>query len=235
MKAMRRMITLLVFAMGLETTSLMGQNSKYPPLSEYMMERDAEISLAKSAAPEKISEHATIKVLTATGYKVVSEGDNGFVCLVMRGWSSPMFTPAKDRELVYDSKLRAPICFDQVASRTVLPYQELRTKLGMEGKGPDAITSGVEAAYSQGELPKMEGLAFAYMWSANSNLGPGVGAWHPHMMVYAPYYKGSMLGNSECEEVVPCVASDAGTPFAIVVIPVHGTEAIKAKNTISQR
>jgi hypothetical protein len=232
---MRRTITLLVFAVGLGTASLRGQNAKYPPLSEYMMEPDAEISLAKSAAPEKISEHATIKVLTATGYKVVSEGNNGFVCIVMRGWSAPMFTPVKDRELVYYSKLRAPICFDEVASRTVLPYQELRTKLGLEGKDSDAITSGVAAAYSLGELPKMEGVAFAYMWSADSNLGPGVGAWHPHMMVYAPYYKGSMLGNSECEEPMPCVASDAGTPFALVVIPVHGTTAIKAKNTISQR
>ncbi len=132
---MRRTITLLVFAMGLGTASLMGQSSKYPPLSEYMMEPDAEIVLAKSAAPEKISEHATVKVLTATGYKVVSEGNNGFVCIVMRGWSAPTFTPVKDRELVYYSKLRAPICFDPVASRTVLPYQELRTKLGLEGKG----------------------------------------------------------------------------------------------------
>jgi hypothetical protein len=93
----------------------------------------------------------------------------------------------------------------------------------------------VAAAYSLGELPKMEGVAFGYMWSADSNLGPGVGAWHPHMMVYAPYYKGSMLGNSECGEPVPCVAIDAGTPFAVVVIPVHGTTGIKAKTTISQR
>jgi hypothetical protein len=103
MKAMRRTITLLMFAMGLATASLMGQSSKYPPLSEYLMEPDAEISLAKSAAPEKISEHATIKVLTATGYKVVSEGDNGFVCIVMRAWSAPTFNPVKDRELVYYS------------------------------------------------------------------------------------------------------------------------------------
>ncbi len=226
---MRRTITLLVLAMGLGAVAL-GQSSKYPPLSEYMMEPEAETLLAKSAAPEKISGHATIKVLTATGYKVVSEGDNGFVCIVMRGWSAPMFTPVKDRELVYDSKLRAPICFDPVASRTVLPHQELRTKLGLEGKGPDAIASEVAAAYSAGEIPKMEGVSFAYMWSADSNLGPGVGAWHPHMMVYAPYYKSAMLGNSECEEMVPCVASDAGTPFAIVVIPVHG-EAIKSKSS----
>ena len=47
--------------------------------------RDEEIALAKSAAPANISDHATIEVLTESGFQVVNEGDNGFVCLVMRG------------------------------------------------------------------------------------------------------------------------------------------------------
>jgi len=74
-----------------------------------------------------------------------------------------------------------------VASRTVLPFQELRTRLGMEGKTPDQIAEGVQAAYAKGELPKMEAVAFAYMFSADQDLGPGVGPWHPHMMLYTPY------------------------------------------------
>ena len=49
------------------------------------MPRAAEVALARSAAPLHISERATIKVLTASGYEVVREGDNGFVCMVMRG------------------------------------------------------------------------------------------------------------------------------------------------------
>ncbi len=110
------------------------QDSKYPPLSEYMMERNAEIALAESAAPPNISDRAKIEVLTAEGYKVARAGDNGFVCLVMRGWTAPTFTPAKLRDLVYDPTLRAPICFDPVASRTVLPYYELRSRLGMQTK-----------------------------------------------------------------------------------------------------
>ena len=93
-------------------------------------------ALAKSAAPESISARATIKVLTASGYKVVAEGGNGFVCIVMRGWRAAAFTPAPLRDLVYYSKLRAPICFNPVASKTVLHLQELRARLGMEGKTP---------------------------------------------------------------------------------------------------
>src|SRR5262245_58462953 len=113
--------------------------AEYPPLREYMMPRDAEIALAKSAAPANISDNATIKVLTASGYEVVHQGNNGFVCIVMRGWAAPTYTPAQFRNLVYDATVRAPICFDPTASRTVMPYYELRSKLGMEGKTPDQI------------------------------------------------------------------------------------------------
>jgi len=200
----------------------------YPPLGEYMMAREAEISLAKSAAPDNISAHATIKILTGSGYEVAVQGDNGFVCEVMRGWAAPTYTPASFRNFVYYSKLRAPICFDPVASRTVLPYYELRTKLGMQGKDPDAIARGVEAAYALGQLPKREGVSFAYMWSANQDLGPGIGAWRPHMMVFAPYYTNSMLGGNKIGSL-PFVSDDAGTPFTVCVVPVGGNAAVQAK------
>jgi hypothetical protein len=78
-------------------------------------------------------------------------------------------------------------------------------------------------------LPKMEGVAFAYMWSADQYLAPGIGAWHPHIMVYTPYYVNSMLGGNEFASGVPFVSDDAGTPFAVTVIPVDERLAIKAR------
>lgn len=144
----------------------------------------------------------------------------------MRGWGAPTFTPASFRELVYYAKLRAPICFNPAASRIVLPLQELRARLGMEGKTPDQIAEGVQAAYAKGELPKMEIVAFAYMFSAD--LGPGVGPWHPHMMLYTPYYENSMLGGNQVAGALPFVGDDAGTPFAVTVIPVAHELAVKA-------
>jgi hypothetical protein len=78
------------------------QAPKYPPLSEYMMSPDGEVELARSAAPDGVSDHATIMVLTTAGYKVSTQGDNGFVCMVMRGWGAPTFTPESNRNLVYD-------------------------------------------------------------------------------------------------------------------------------------
>jgi hypothetical protein len=145
----------------------------------------------------------------------------------MRGWAAPTYTPAAFRDLVYDPKLRAPICFNPVAVRTVLPYQEFRAKLAMEGKGPDLITQGVQAAYAKGELPKMEAVAFAYMYSAEMYLGPQIGHFHPHMMVYAPYYDNAMLGGNARDTMLPRISDDDGTPFAVIIIPVDDRFAVK--------
>ncbi len=221
------LLVLVSLLAGLDTAAVWAQGPKYPPLREYMMAPEAEVALARSAAPEKVSARASVKILTPSGYQVVAQGDNGFVCIVMRGWAAATSTTASERDLVYYANLRAPICFDPVASRTVLPLQELQARLGMEGKGPDQIAEAVRAAYAKGELPRMEPVAFAYMFSAVQDLGPGVGAWHPHMMVYTPYYENSMLGGNEVESGLP-VVGDGGTLFAVTVIPVHDRLAVKA-------
>src|SRR6266550_3142353 len=58
------------------------------PVEQYLMtDRNAEIALARSAAPEAISRDATILVLGRHGYETAVKG--GFVCVVERGWMSP--------------------------------------------------------------------------------------------------------------------------------------------------
>jgi hypothetical protein len=198
------------------------ETSSYDP-HDYVMTPEAEIALARSAAPDKISSRATVKILSSTGYIEAAKGDNGFTCIVMRGWSIPFV-----RKPQYYAKTRAPICYDAIASRTILPYQELCAKLGLEGKSLEDINREVAMAYTLGELPKIEGVSFAYMWSADQDLGPEVKHWHPHMMVYAPYYKNSMLGDPE-PGLAPFVSPDGGTPFAIVIIAVDENLAVKAK------
>lgn len=202
------------------------QTTTYPPLSEYLMSRDAEVLLARTAAPPGITGRATIKVLTQAGYVVAQEGSNGFTCLVMRGWSAPTYTPPEFLGFTYDATIRAPICFDPVASRNVLPYYELRSRLGIEGQPPAQIAGAVAQAYARGELPKREGVSFAYMWSAAQQLGPGIGHWHPHMMVFAPYYTNAMVGGNAFGSPAPQLSDDAGTPFAVVVIPVDAKLAL---------
>jgi hypothetical protein len=56
------------------------------PIEEYLMtDRNAEIALARSAAPKSISQDATVLILGRQGYETAVEGTNGFVCVVERG------------------------------------------------------------------------------------------------------------------------------------------------------
>ena len=67
--------------------------ASYPsmaPLDQYLMtDRNAEIAMARSAAPEAISRDADILVLGRHGYETAAKGKNGFVCVVERGWMGP--------------------------------------------------------------------------------------------------------------------------------------------------
>jgi hypothetical protein len=171
---------LAVLLTGFGSGAIRGEH-QYPPIDQYLMSRDAEIVLARTAAPAHISGRATIKVLTKSGYEVAHEGDNGVVCLVMRGFTAPTYTLVQFRDIVYDPTIHAPICFTPPAARSAMPYYELRTKLAIAGMIPDQIARALETAYIKGQLPKRDTVTFAYMWSAHQHLGPGIGARHPHV------------------------------------------------------
>jgi hypothetical protein len=129
-----RLTGIFTMATVMSVPIILAQSKTYPSLDRYMMSPDEEVALASSAAPPNVSNKATIKVLTKAGYQTRQQGSNGFVCLVMRGWVAPTYTPAPLRDLVYDADLRAPICFDSIAAQTVMPYYEFRSNLAMQGK-----------------------------------------------------------------------------------------------------
>jgi len=220
-----RTTTLALLAL-LSASSLHAQTRKYPALDRYLMPRDAEIALARSAAPSSISEHATVKLLTRNGFEVAEQGDNGNVCLVMRAFSAPTYTPAQFRDLVYDPTIHAPICFTAPAARVALPYYELRTKLAIDGKTPNEIAEALESAYVKGVLPRRDQATFAYMWSAHQHLGSGIDAWLPHLMIFAPYTDNAMVGGNAFGSPMPQLSDDAGTPFSVVVVPVDTKLAV---------
>src|SRR5262245_24741975 len=58
------------------------------PIEQYLMDRTAEIALARSAAPESISRDAEVLVLGRHGFETAVKGKNGFVCIVERSWTS---------------------------------------------------------------------------------------------------------------------------------------------------
>src|SRR5215469_12314351 len=115
MKSTLMHLTLIV---GVLIATVRAQTPKYPPIEQYLMPEADEVALAKSAAPANISDRATIKVLTRSGFEVALQGDNGSVCMVMRGFSAPTYSPAQFRNLVYDATVLPPICFTPAAVRT---------------------------------------------------------------------------------------------------------------------
>lgn len=147
------------------------------PLSRYLMDRNAEVSLAQTAAPPALSRNATVLALTSRGYEVAKKGSNGFTCIVERGWMPPF-----DQRDFWSPRLRAPICYNAAASRTVLQYTLDRTKLALQGLSRTQILARIEAM----PLPTPEPGSMSYMLSKEQQLGEEAGSWRPHLMFHLP-------------------------------------------------
>src|ERR1700729_4052 len=93
------------------------------PLDQYLMDRDAEIALARSAAPESISRDADVLVLGRHGYETAVKGTNGFVCIVERSWTAGIDDPD-----FWNPKLRGPLCLNPQAARSYLPLTIRKTE-----------------------------------------------------------------------------------------------------------
>jgi hypothetical protein len=165
-------------------TAATAQPEPYPkmaPLPQYLIaSRDAELALARSAAPSSVSDGAKILVLGKNGYETVAAGSNGFTCLVERGWMSPF-----DSTDFWNPKLRGPVCYNPAASRSVLPYTLFRTKLVMMGVANKAqLLEQVQTAVAQRKLVPPEIGSMSYMMSKNAYLSDGNPAWHSHLMFH---------------------------------------------------
>src|SRR6516165_8668875 len=174
----------VVFMLG-TAWHVMAQDAKaaYPsmaPVEQYLMEdRNSEIALARSAAPESISRDAEVMVLGRHGYETAIQGKNGFVCIVERSWTSPIDAPD-----FWNPKGRAPLCLNAAAARSYLPRTIKKTDLILAGRTKAQMVEAVAAAIDKKELPPMELGAMCYMLSKQGYLGDPVGHWHPHLMFF---------------------------------------------------
>ena len=98
------------------------------PVDQYLMERNAEILPARSAAPVSISSDATILVLGRQGYETAVRGKNGFVCMVERSWMAAFDSPE-----FWNPKVRRAECLNRQAARSMLPIADLRTRMVLAG------------------------------------------------------------------------------------------------------
>jgi len=151
------------------------------PIAQYQTARTDEIALARSAAPPSISRDATVLILGATGYETAATGTNGFTCLVFRSWGATLDDPE-----FWNPKVRAPICLNAAATRTVLPEYLKRSEWVLAGQDLPAIRTQTKAAIASGAFGAPAVGAMCYMMSKQGYLSDKAGHWHPHIMYFLP-------------------------------------------------
>jgi len=222
-----KMIALGAFALVIvlgEYWQAQAQDPKAPyasmaPLDQYLMaDRNAEIALARSAAPEAISRDADVLVLGRHGYETAVKGKNGFVCVVERGWMGPF--NGDDAANFWNPKIRGPICFNPPAARSILPLTYKRTEMILAGQSKAQIIEGIKAFIKQ-ELPPLEPGAMSYMMSKDQYLtDDGDHHWRAHLMFYTPLMDGAAWGADLPNSPVMLNSQFRGAPEPIDVFMV---------------
>ena len=190
-------LAIVCVAVGLKLLTSRNRNEDrsiaYPSMAsieQYLMpDRNAEIALARSAAPEAISGDARILVLGRRGFETAVEGQNGFVCMVERSWMSP-FNSAE----FWSPAVRVPICFNPGAARSILPLYAKRTDLVLAGRSKAQIIDSIKAGFANKELSIPEPGSMSYMMSRAGYLNHALGHYVPHLMFYLPLTDESSWG-----------------------------------------
>jgi hypothetical protein len=151
------------------STRAKDEERPYPtmlPLSQYLMDRDAAIALARSAAPGNISKDASVLVLTPTGWETAVQGTNGFVCMAGPSWAASI-----DFYDVWSPKQRGAICLNPAAVRSILPIYRKLTQMTLAGvTSVKERIAGIQEAYAKREIPTVEPGAMSYMMSKDAYL-----------------------------------------------------------------
>jgi hypothetical protein len=221
---MRNLGTCLRAALVLVLTTLIGAPASaappaYPAMAPIEQYRSAsvsdEVALARSAAPPSISQDAEVLTLGVRGYDVAVSGKNSFACIVQRSWANDF----GDGEF-WNPKIRAPICFNPAAARSVLPEYLERTQWVLSGASPAQLIEREKAAIAAKEITVPETGAMCYMMSKQGYLGDDAGGpWHPHLMFFLPPTAAAQLGANLPGSPVITFPADI-VPVSIFLVPV---------------
>jgi hypothetical protein len=192
--ALRSSALVILFSVAWQARAQDGKAS-YPsmaPLDQYLIaDRNTEITLARSAAPDSITHDAKVLVLGPHGYETAAEGKNGFVCLVERGWMGPI---EGEFSVFWNPRIRGPVCYNPPAVRSILPLTYKRTEMVLAGQSKAQIIDGIKIFMKQ-ELPPLEPGAMSYMMSKEQYLTDSAHHnWMAHLMFYTPLMDGAIWG-----------------------------------------
>ncbi|HEY3777546.1 MAG TPA: hypothetical protein VGL35_05770 [Rhizomicrobium sp.] len=163
--------------------SAQGAPAPYPgmaPRDQYLIaDRSEESALARSAAPPSISDNAEVMILGAHGFETASKGTNGFVCLVERSWDKPFDDPE-----FWNPKMRAPVCMNAAAVRTVLPVFLERAQWALSGLSLAGMRERSRLSEKANITPATGAMSF--MMSKRQYLSDTDRRWYPHVMFFSP-------------------------------------------------
>jgi hypothetical protein len=185
------------------------------PLEQYLMSTDAEIALARSAAPASVADGATVMVLGREGYTIAVPGTNGFLCFVERSWARSTEDPE-----FWNPQMRAPNCFNEAAARSVVQVYLMKSQLVLAGQSKAQIVNAIATALDEKKLPALAPGAMCYMMSKQQYLNDQGKHWHPHLMFYvagdaAPSWGANLDGS-------PVIAANyAEARVTVMMVVVH--------------
>lgn len=172
------------------------------------LEREVEIALARSAAPDGVADAAGVLVLEDGAYEVAEEGTSGAMCYVSRSRPGSL----------------EPHCFDAEGAETILPIHVHRAERGFAGADEETVEREVAEGIASGRFRLPTRPVVSYMLSADQVLysddGRRVGAWKPHVMIYQPHWTAEDVGLAAGAFAGPVMMSDPGTADAVLVIVV---------------
>jgi len=142
------------------------------------LDRDAEMRMARAAAPSAVSDQATIYVAGTTGYVVARAGTNGWGCFVQRN--------ARGDGLF-------PRCDDAERVAALYPVYFLLEEYRALGKSAADYDAAVAEGYRSGTYRAPARGALSYMLAD--------GAIPPHVMVAVPGCQATDLGLASEEQM----------------------------------
>lgn len=181
-----------------------------------VLDREREVALAVSAAPDAVSAEATVLVWNGSGFDRAREGTNGVTCYVARSWPESV----------------EPHCFDAEGTATILPIHLREMELWNEGRSRAEIDRVIAEGLRTGAFRLPARPVMSYMMSAGQQLigddGTPVGAWRPHLMIYYPYLTPDAMGLGATPSMEAVVVVDPGTPFSNLMVVVNDFVAVRS-------
>jgi hypothetical protein len=214
--------TLIVLALCTTTAVLAAQDSVSTRGGRRaLLARDAEIALARSAAPPTVSDSARVLVLADSGYVEAVAGRNGVTCLVNRSWRHAL----------------EPHCYDAEGSATVMRIEIRRNELRHRGVDEARIDREIADGIASGRFRLPRRPAVSYMMSGHQLLynddGRRVGAWRPHLMIYFPNLTSADVGLPARPDLRVGMVGGEGTAESslIVIMPAFATPPATAASS----